>query len=150
MVNKQEKETEQMINAKIAEWAGRNVVPSARTGARSGNRPAEELVLVSKSEDKSKGSNRRCLRISLHPRAVSRAGWQIGDKIGFDITDQGAIVLSRSNQPTARVLGSSKSSTKRAYLRYAVVDDFYAILPSDATGVNVEIDSGIMAFELRA
>jgi hypothetical protein len=101
-------------------------------------------VSVSKT-DENKG--RRIVRVSLHKRAVDKLNWQDGDQIRLDVTPEGAIVLSRDNQH-GKSLCKASGRSGRKYIRYAVIPEFYDVLPV-GTGREVEIDGGRIAFCLK-
>lgn len=128
-----------MSSNKLAQFAGQDVAPG--TGGRRGGIPNNTLVSVSKS-DENKG--RHIVRISFHARALKQLGWQLRDRIHMDVLSDGAILLSRDNV-RGRSLCKATGSAGRTYLRFAVIPEFYAAIPTGAGSVR-EIADGRIAF----
>jgi hypothetical protein len=126
------------MNSKLAQFAGQNVAPGH---PRRGCVPSNSLVSVSKS-DENKG--RHVVRISFHARAIKQLGWQLHDHIQMTVMTDGAILLSRDND-RGRSLCKAIGSAGRTYLRFAVIPEFFAAIPTGA-GSQVEIADGRMAF----
>lgn len=129
------------MNDTLKAWA-RKTICAPRGISGSGSRPSDELVLVSKTDEK---KGRSIVRVSFHARAIKQLGWIKNDRLTVAVSDTGKLVISRAAD--GRQLGVGNSKTTRNYVRFAVDPEFYKVIPA-GTGKNVEIEFGAIAFDL--
>lgn len=129
------------MNDTLKAWARKTICAPRHV---YGSRPLDELVIVTKTDEK---KGRSIVRVSFHARAIKQLGWIKNDRLTVAVSDTGKLVISRAADGGGRQLGVANGTTTRSYVRFAVDPEFYKVLPAGA-GKNVEIEFGAIAFDL--